>query len=643
MDISLKTFNGFSLNNSNYRAAVITSKNPPEASPVFIQQAESDSEDSGTYTLGVLPVPIGVHVIGTGRNALESQLKEALKPGTIGQLVVTFNDEAEDYQKECRVQSVTANTKAPGYYTVVLQTGESAWQKVTADTSSWAVDASGDTKSITVGGYSETCLSLDLEPLTAPAGGWAYQRLYQLINKLAINHGTRPWMIELDTAALVTAGKMQADCDDLIVLVDGLQVKRWLADANTDHTAIWINLKLDAGQSIPLKTAIGATGAITEMVFVTSAVNLKALNALPARGYVIHGTEWFEYYSKVPGSYKLLISCRGALGTTLQAHAASDVFQWVQHSIILLYGNPTASSPSTGDDTYDNDKPVFDLAASTNTSWAYTASTLFYDPLLPNRPGSWKPIFTRLGDVSEIYHASQDVDGAAPAMGMKMGSWIKLGKQAAESASLRWQFNHPGGITTVSMTGSKYRATITWPGSLAAQLQRGSTATAFLNVWTEATPSAAATWEAVTHASVSITGTLPWIQFLLAGSMKAEAGSLAALEVLTATVVFVTANQPDGSMLAEKASFLLDVVIENTTNGDQVGLLVPLLLNTHLVVDGESHEVTLDGVNAQTSLVVMDKSRDVWVRLDPGTNVISITGDNIGTLTIGLSWKERRI
>jgi hypothetical protein len=193
------------------------------------------------------------------------------------------------------------------------------------------------------------------------------------------------------------------------------------------------------------------------------------------------------------------------------------------------------------------------------------------------------------------------------------------------------------------MTGRKYRATATWPGTLATQLQRGLTASSMVNVYTDASPTAVATWEAITHASVAITANMPWIRFLMTGSMKAEAGSLACYEVLTATVVFVSANQPTDTLLAEKASFLLDIVIENTRNGDAVGLVLPLLLNTHLLADGESHEVTLDGVNAQNSLVILEAARDVWVRLDPGVNVISVVGANIGTMTIDLSWKERRI
>lgn len=643
MDLYLKSFNGFDLNNSNYQAAIVTGKNPPDATPVFISQANADSEDAGTFTLGALSIPLTIRIKGLARNVLESQLKEALRPGTYGELVATYTDEGRDYQKTCRVVSITASTKHTGLYTVVLQTGESTWRTATDVTDTWSVTASGQTKSITVGGYSETALSFDIYPTGAPGGGWAFQRLYQLINKVKINHGTRPWMIELDTAALVTAGKMQADCDDLIVLVDGLQVRRWIADPNTDHTAIWINLTLAAGQSLTLLTPVASSGSVSELVFAKVATNYTALNALPARGYLVHGTEWFEYSAKDPRNYKVTISSRGALSTTMQAHNASDVFQWIQHPIVLMYGNPTATDPADDDDDYDNDKPVFDLSSSDNTSWVYTATSLFFSPELPNRPGSWKPVITKRGDVSGVYHFTQDAASGNPAMGLKMGSWLKLGKPAAESATLQWQFNHPGGISSITTTGAKYRETTTWPGTSAAQMQRGKTASSFVNVFTDTTPSTAESWEAANHSSVSITGEYPWIRFVLTGSMKAEMGSLAAYEVLTATVNFVALNQPDGSLLAEKASLLLDLFLANGANDDTIELKYPLLLYSHLNGDGESHEITLDDVNAHNALILTDKGRSTWIRLEPGSNTLTVTGDNVGAMTITFRWKERRI
>ena len=84
---------------------------------------------------------------------------------------------------------------------------------------------------------------MDLIPTELPTVGWAYQKLYELPNVQAYTLGLRPWCITLDTEALVTAGKMQSDCDDLRVVVNGGIAKRWIADPNDANTKIWINLE----------------------------------------------------------------------------------------------------------------------------------------------------------------------------------------------------------------------------------------------------------------------------------------------------------------------------------------------------------------------------------------------------------------
>lgn len=641
MDIYLKSFNGFSLNNANYKSAVITGKNPPDASAVFISQTEADAEDTGTFTRGVLAVPIHVSVIGANRNALESQLKEALMTGTGGELAVTFGDENRDYCKYCRVISVTAS-KYVGTYTIVMQTGERAWRAVTEDTAAWSITGTGSTAEITVGGYSETALSFEMSPQTVPAGGYAYQRLYQLINTPGINFGVRPWKITVDTAALVATGKMQADCDDLAIVIDGVMVKRWITDPNTDHTGVWVNIALQAGAAPTLKAGISDSATVTELVFVSSAANTAAVAAMPIHGYLVHGTEWIEYLGKKT-AYSVAVVKRGALGTTKQVHLANDVFRFVQHSILMLYGSTSATDPAQDDPNYDNDKPVFDLTASTNSSWVYTASTAFYDPANPTRPGSWKPVVKRLGDVSNIYTTSGNVAGAAPAMGMLMGSYLKLGKPAAESATLEWQLECPGKAASISMTGRKYKQTATWPATLAVQFLAAVKAGAWGYLFSDPQPTVIGEWQTITRTNYTLSGLHTWIKFMLVGSMKAEAGSAAYYEVLTATVNFVAANVPSGTMLDEKAALVLVVTVENTTNGDRVGVMVPLLLYSTLAADGESHELTMDGQNAQAGLVIIDKGRSTWIRLRPGANVIRATGDNVGLITAALRWKVRRI
>jgi hypothetical protein len=226
---------------------------------------------------------------------------------------------------------------------------------------------------------------------------------------------------------------------------------------------------------------------------------------------------------------------------------------------------------------------------------------------------------------------------------MLIATYTKLGKPAAEGASIEWQFNHPGKIYSLSYTGRKYKGTAAWPGTLAAQFRCAALAGGWGYLFYDAGPTATATWEAITRTNYVLPGNQTWIEYMLSGSLVAAVGAAGYYEVQTMTVNLVAANQPVGTMQGEKAALVLAVTIENTTNGDRVGVMIPLLLYSTLVGDGESHELTLDGENAQAGLVIIDKGRAIWARLRAGANVIKVSGDNVGQITATLRWKVRRI
>jgi len=643
MLITIKTFNGFSLNSTNYFSAALRAKSPPDAKLVFVEQAKADAIYSGMFNINVRSLPVGVKILPqTGVPELEAELKEALRPGAEGLLVATFSDDGEDYEMDCVVQSITVDPMYPNYWQVIFQTGDSAWRRVNYETASWDITASGQQKSITVGGYSPTRLGFTLTATELPATGFAYQRLGQLVNIVGYDHGLRPWCITLDTAALVTAGKMQASGADIRVVADEKYTPIWLADMNTNHTKIWFNIKLAAGQSLTLRTAIAATGDITQIQFEKTNDNKDAFSKLPERGFLLHGTEWFEYTAK--GNNQTLTGItRGAFETTLQAHSVHDAFQWIEHSIFLLYGNSGAVAHSVGNATYDDKKPLFDLSASTNTSWVYTASTLFHSQAQPGRTGGWVPTVSKVGNESEVYSFKANATSGDPALGMEMSTWARNGNVKAEQSTLAWQMTHVGLIQEVSTTARKYRNTAAWPGTAAIQLQALKNGRKWLQIWNSASPTNVSTWETITKAAEAISPTADTVRFCLTGSLGATADVDAYFEVLTATVVFVSANQPAWTLGSERSNYLLDVTIENTTNGDMVELLYPLRLNKGLVMNGEDNTLLYAGVNAHGALTLDDESRDVWLRLEPGANTLEVVGNDVAILTATLRWKERRL
>ncbi len=645
MLINIKSFNGYNLANSSYNAFGTAMRSHSEATPVFIEQANAEIIDSGAFTLGVRSIPVRVKILDrTNEPALSAQLREALKPGTSGILLATFNDEMRDYQIECSVQSIVPDATYGNLYTVIFQTGLNCWISVDEVTDAWAITASGDEKAITVGGYSETRLSLSLTATGLPANGWAFQKLYQLVNPLVYAYGKRPWCISMDTAALVSAGKCQADCDDLAVVVDGVITRRWLAAPNTSATKIWVNLDLIAGQSLTLLTPVASSGAITELYFEVTANNMAAMSKLPQKGIVYHGSEWFEYSGWVYGTTVVKFSGvkRGAYSTTLQAHAKTDAFRYIQHVIHLLYGNSVAVAPALNDVNFDNEKPIFDLATSTNASWVYTAITGFYDASKPTRPGAWKPIITKVGTESANYPIKGNAESGDPAMGMRIASWLKAGKITADTVTASWLMSCPGLISSVSATGRKYRSHPQWAAIEAFRLDRSINQITWVKVWSELTPTSAATWETVTKTNQAITPNMANVRFVLAGTIPAVAAVQNMAEILTVSVDFVSANLPTGTFLSEKSNYLLDVTVTNETTGDALQMVYPMLLNVAMDVDSEDFTVTYGLVNAHAAMSLNDDSRDIWLRLCPGTNTIKIAGNDVGTLDVVLRWQERR-
>jgi hypothetical protein len=648
MAISLKTFNGHDINDGiNYQANGLDFLTRPGATLVFSNQANGDPVYAGVFTGAARNIPLEVQVLDyANRETLIEQIKNWLERGTSGLLVATLDD-GQDYQIYATVQSFIPDAKYVNYFTVVLQAGSSTWSRVTPETDTWNAGMSALTKVITVGGSCETKLGIRLMAPGAGGSGYLYQYLYKLVNFPGIDYGARPWCITIDTAILVTAGKLLASCYDLRVVVNAVEVKRWIADPNTNHTKVWFTPMLGAGLQLILAVAVPATGVVGELAFKNTSDNLKALKALPASGILAHGTEWIQYNGKDPKTMKLGVVMMGTLGTTRQVHAIGSTFSSVSNVIYILAGNAAAADPAATDATYDYDKPVFDLSASDNTTWVYTARTLFYDADHPTRPGSWIPSIKDNGSgeiVSHLYNFSQDAASGTPAMGAVMECWQKSVTWQKDSAKIDWQLYCPGGFATAAATGSKYRSTVRWPGL--AALQKSDNADHWASLWAESTPVNPTTWTAFTHTSIAISPALKWLQFSLAGDLAALANAAAYFEVLTATVTFSSGNLPDAALESEQTNYHLAVRITNHENLDAIELNLPMLPDLMLVLDGEMFDATFDGVNVHGAMKLNDDSRDVWIRLLPGSNMLEIApltvGEDIMDLAIELIWYPRK-
>jgi hypothetical protein len=184
-------------------------------------------------------------------------------------------------------------------------------------------------------------------------------------------------------AALVAAGKAQADGDDLRVEVDGSEVDRWLAGPNTANTKVWVTTTMQLGHDASLILAYGPGDGITTLT-------VDDTSGFPSAGvlYNTSSAEAFEYTAKDATHFAGVT--RAVRNTAPAAGNGGDTLVRIEHDVHLVYGDPGAGPPSMDDDH----KPIFRLDTSTNYVWDYdqfdeSGWDLGWYPL--SRPGAWIP------------------------------------------------------------------------------------------------------------------------------------------------------------------------------------------------------------------------------------------------------------
>lgn len=741
--IWINTFNGHAINDkTNYEAYGRTFQSMASAKPAFLEHEHADPVDSGAWTVDVSTIIVTIKIANyANRRTLQDQLKNWFKRGIQGDLVVTFTDESKTYQKTCRVVNIAQDPDFPLRWNATLLTGQTAWRAVTATTYNWNLSTTGGNRTETLPATDdETRLSVEFEASGLPTVGYLYQRLYRLVPPAGVTYGTRPWRIDLDTAAIiadtsksnqinqvggitnstltipidtavggglptgggycyvdteqiqyssisggnitvVTGGRgvngttaathadnavikwsrMQADCNDLRVIAGDVEVRRTIVDPNTATTKIWVHgIDLKTGFRLTLGAAIGPSADITVLQTKVDATHQQMIAVLPEEGILYHGTEWIAYRGRNATTCQLSNPVRGLFSTTKQSHAVGDSFDFIPTAVRIVYGNSGVGDPASDDIYYDETKPLFDLSNSTNSQWVYSASTLFYDPLEPNRPGAWIPEVTRLGDVTTSYRIKQNAASGDPALGSLIGAYLNGNVWTIENATVAWKFYSPGGIQEVSATGQTYRSTASFPATAALQylgkivqttvtkVKKKARAVsvlveAWISLWNESSPASVTTWTGWTHNTVSVPNTATWVRFALSGTMTALIDAIAAFEALTVTVVFTSANVPSGSLLSESSNYPLALSLTNTTNGDVLSVDFSMKTNVPFTIDGEEFTVLYQGLNVHNAITLDNEARDVFIRLGAGANALVVTSADVGSLLARLSYYRRRL
>jgi len=91
MNITLKTYNDHTFTGDDYEITLLNPHDTASAVPVFIDQAEADAQDAGTFTVNRQTKVLRAFIKNySNRYALIAQLKTWFKRGTRGYLVGTF-------------------------------------------------------------------------------------------------------------------------------------------------------------------------------------------------------------------------------------------------------------------------------------------------------------------------------------------------------------------------------------------------------------------------------------------------------------------------------------------------------------------------------------------------------------------------
>lgn len=655
------SFNGTSLQSTDFTASYPSDNEmlSPSVSPQYVDRA------------GAFPVLSGSNFNSTNL-ALEVLCASPFMT-TFETLVKVFN--VEDETPRQLIVKDTTTTDEPQYSVyaiprtivggndgdmarITLSLDSPIWESVVQNSQTFATTSATDSTSVDNTGNADAYPIFEITPTSAPADDYVYLRYLQVLPTSA-----SPWNNRfldvldttgggLDTAALVTAVKMQADGDDLRLLRNKVEIDRQLNGINTTDTHVITNIDMPAARDMTLKTAIGSTDDAGAIVLSYTTANKKHLTAMPRKGRVIidsslgsTDTEEFTYTAKTITSTTLSLTAntRAARGTTAVAHAAGSNVRFLPYDLTIIYGNTTVTAP-----VIDEERKPIQALTSRNNSFVYTN---FFD-VAQLRSGIWTPIPAIVSDPSRTrsgtYTSTNDEGDTDPSttIGMKALTFLRAGVSKPDSVTLGWINYFPDGIASVSaVTGEQIQTSSAFP-TLSLQSSPSPDSTSFTNLWTVSAQSASdySTWTTFTKASTdAVVGTgKKYLRWLQSGTITGNISQFSKGGISAMTVGLT--NVPHVMIRDEINNFQINCTITNTTTGDSFDLKLPMEINDTVYVDTNPDfpTVTYKG-QLVNGAIKLSSTRSAWMKLQPGANTISYdaTGGAID-VSIAIKWYTRK-
>jgi len=640
MLLSLYSYDGVLLNDStNYNATIPPGNSMPAANPEFVNRGSTWPKLAGK-TLSGATFTFKVIFRGTIHTQLEA-LKALFRVDdfTPRQLIAfdTSDSNRAWYVMGYPVQPpLFENSEGGGSVIVTLALEEPIWREYVQQSDTWSVVATGATRAITTRGNIETPPVFEITPTVAKVGGYAYKRYVIVYNKTARPFAYYPLNLvgDWNTSTLIAGGKMQADGDDLRVNVDGVEASRWIYNINSTTTRVWANINLRPKVEFTLGANIAISG-LADITVANTTANIAALKTLQASGALLIDNEVILYNGVNVSTRKITPTARAAMNTTAATHTSGATIRFIEHTILVYYGNSAVSAPYVN----DNVKPMFGVSSS-NTLWEYTD---FADRAKIRR-FIWNQN-KRIAAGAASYHYFGDhgslSDDPAVEAGLLIGCYQQTGVWRAGQGDLDWTFYHPAGITNIAASGEKYKGNASWP---TAKLQKSAGGATWADIAAITVPASVTTWTAWTVASTALgAGTWLYVRFLFSGTVNAGTSIFAAMEMSAISVTLDSAGVPSVTMQAEQDNYSMDVKITNTTTGEYFTVGCVMGLNETITVDCENLRVyNSDGQNLHGALDRSSK-RTEFLTLKAGANTIQFDDTGTAAVTVMTKWRARSL
>lgn len=498
--------------------------------------------------------------------------------------------------------------------------GDVMWRENTATTpSTWNITATGQTTVLTNNGEMDCYPKLTITPTNPKTSSWPYKRFIQvwwLADGAATKYPVNITENVLDTRIASTNFAL-ANCDDLRVWVDGVEVDRWIKDPNTSHTDVWTNL--DWAADIIMKIPTGVTMGAGDT---TLTVNSNDISGMPNSGILKISSEVITYTSKSNSAKTFYGLTRGAKGTTAASHGQNTTVQWLQHDIWIYYGNASAGAGPAS----TTDAPMFDWAgSSTNIQWDYND---FNDmdtpgwPFIHERAGRWLT-----DSYNTIYTGSQDTTAdPAEVVGTKSTDF---------DYSNMWLDNPCGYISANFTNGQKWTDDIIdWDFDLRCYIYSDSGGVEY-NI---PAPTINSTWQSWSQNVTGLTGATR-----LGLLTQTEWFFTAKAEFSDVLITWDANNTPDTAIGAEQNSYILQCRLLNNTTGEHFDISVGIQEDEDFEIDTDAKTIIYlnDNSNQFQSISFADGPRRDWFALVPGSNTIYYYEVGVTGVSIDFEYEER--